>query len=59
MKLNNQACFLLGKSMALIEDLFISIKGDPLIKNDLSHKIMLLRQDVDLFLIKAFNEENK
>ena len=45
--------------MALIEDLFISIKGDPLIKNDLSHKIMLLRQDVDLFLIKAFNEENK
>ena len=53
----NQASYLLGKAMALIEDLYICYK-DPLIKNDYSHKIMLLKQDIELFVYKDLTEDN-
>lgn len=42
----NECVFIMGKAMALIEDLYISMK-DPLLKNDYSHKISLLKQDMD------------
>lgn len=44
--------YLLGKAMALIEDLYLALK-DPTQKIDYSHKIKLLEQDIE----KVINQE--
>lgn len=50
-----QSAFLLGKAVALVEDIYISMR-DPLVKNDYGHKMLLLKQDVNEFIKAAFKE---
>lgn len=58
MKLEGQAAYLLGKAVALLEDMYIGMR-DPNIKLDYKHKMLLFGQEVNEYLNRAFGEENK